>query len=239
MKTTGHRIDLNCELFVDAFFVRKNSHQEEVLSELAKIGFETTDEVAWVTWFFLREPFNNESALEIFHLNKVKTPVTLIEKFNLPEFIPINFFENEMFFKKYKALKSLRYLSFALVSLSAATNALEDSNFDEFMSLVYISVESLGRYVASRNGDMQATVKASLKSIKGHKGTIKQKEKIMVREYWEAWQSNPDQYVSATNFATVMIDKFCPDDPKEQSKHLSSIKKITEWCTLWGRENNT
>lgn len=64
----------------------------------------------------------------------------------------------------------------------------------------------------------------------------KQKEKKVVKECWEAWQSKPDQYKNKTAFATAMIDKFRPEDPKEESKHLFSVKKITEWCTRWGRE---
>lgn len=63
----------------------------------------------------------------------------------------------------------------------------------------------------------------------------KQKEKKIVKECWEAWQVKPEQYSSSTNFATAMIDKFRPDDPADEDKHLSSVKKITEWCTLWQR----
>ena len=63
----------------------------------------------------------------------------------------------------------------------------------------------------------------------------KQEEKKIVKDCWDAWQSKPHQYANNTKFATAMIDKFRPDDPKEESKHLSSVKKITEWCTDWKR----
>lgn len=64
----------------------------------------------------------------------------------------------------------------------------------------------------------------------------KQGEKKIVKECWEAWQIKPEQYSNKTNFATAMIDKFRPDNPADEDKHLSSVKKITEWCTLWERK---
>ena len=64
----------------------------------------------------------------------------------------------------------------------------------------------------------------------------KQAEKLFVKESWDAWKSNPQQYTYNTTFATAMLDKLRPDDPEEEGKHLSSVKKITEWCTQWERE---
>lgn len=61
----------------------------------------------------------------------------------------------------------------------------------------------------------------------------KQQEKITVKECWEAWQIKPDQYKNKTKFASAMIDKFKPDNPDEDSKHLSSVKVITDWCRDW------
>jgi hypothetical protein len=78
------------------------------------------------------------------------------------------------------------------------------------------------------------------KAEKEKKGAIaklandpKQQEKIIVKECWEAWQIKPDQYKNKTKFANAMIDKFKPDNPDEDSKHLSSVKVITDWCREW------
>jgi hypothetical protein len=61
----------------------------------------------------------------------------------------------------------------------------------------------------------------------------KQNEKNIVRECWEAWQNKPSQYKNNTKFANAMIDKFRPDNPDDESKHLSSVKVITDWCKDW------
>lgn len=61
----------------------------------------------------------------------------------------------------------------------------------------------------------------------------KQAEKKFVRECWNEWQKSPEQYKNNTKFATAMIDKFRPENPEEEGKHLSSVKVITEWCADW------
>lgn len=61
----------------------------------------------------------------------------------------------------------------------------------------------------------------------------KQQEKTTVKQCWEAWQIKPDQYKNNTKFANAMIDKFRPNSPDEDSKHLSSVKVITDWCREW------
>ena len=67
---------------------------------------------------------------------------------------------------------------------------------------------------------------------------IKQFEKKIVKECWEAWQLNKSSYKNDTVFAGDMLDKFRPEDPNEASKHLSSIKVITGWCRKWRVEAN-
>lgn len=67
----------------------------------------------------------------------------------------------------------------------------------------------------------------------------KQAEKKIVKECWEAWQSKPEQYTKKIKFATAMVDKFRPDDPDEESKHLCSTAKIVQWCGIWEREKHT
>ena len=68
---------------------------------------------------------------------------------------------------------------------------------------------------------------------------IKQNEKKIVKKCWDAWQIKPSQYKNNTNFASAMIDKFRPDDPNEENRHLSSVKVITDWCRDWKCKNRT
>ena len=52
----------------------------------------------------------------------------------------------------------------------------------------------------------------------------KQKEKHFVRECWDEWQKHPDRYRSKSAFASDMLSKC---------EHLSSQKKIEDWCREW------
>ena len=52
----------------------------------------------------------------------------------------------------------------------------------------------------------------------------KQKEKHFVRECWNEWQKHPDRYRSKSAFASDMLSKC---------EHLSSQKKIEDWCREW------
>ena len=77
---------------------------------------------------------------------------------------------------------------------------------------------------------------AKLALIKNPTKKTKLEEKLFVKDCWQIWQNKPEQYKNKTVFATAMIEKFRPDDPNDENKHLSSVKKITEWCTKWQRE---
>jgi hypothetical protein len=52
----------------------------------------------------------------------------------------------------------------------------------------------------------------------------KQKEKKFVRECWDKWQASPSNYLSQAEFARDMLSK---------SEHLTSQKKIEDWCRVW------
>ena len=82
-----------------------------------------------------------------------------------------------------------------------------------------------------------ASLAAQKKAFKRLENDIKQSEKLFVFECWKAWQSKPEQYKYKVTFATAMVDKFRPDDPDEESKHLCSTAKIVQWCGIWEREN--
>lgn len=114
----------------------------------------------------------------------------------------------------------------------------DDSGIERFIKAYPINLSCLLEFawlVHESFKTHEATRKVILKLSKDPK----QAEKKEVRELWEVWQIKPEQYKNKTAFATQMIDKFRPDDPEEESKHLSSVKKITEWCTKWGREKIT
>ena len=57
-----------------------------------------------------------------------------------------------------------------------------------------------------------------------YKNDPKQKEKVFVRECWDAWQKKPKSYTGKADFARSMLDKC---------EHLKSQKKIEDWCRDW------
>ena len=73
-----------------------------------------------------------------------------------------------------------------------------------------------------------ASTKARLNAIKMHAASPKQKDKLTVRECWEAWQQEPDRYKGKAAFARDMRDKF---------PTLESQPVIEGWCRTWERGN--
>jgi hypothetical protein len=57
----------------------------------------------------------------------------------------------------------------------------------------------------------------------------KQKEKQFIFECWQNWQKKPDNYPSKAAFARDMLPKC---------EHLTSQKKIEDWCREWGKSNS-
>ena len=71
----------------------------------------------------------------------------------------------------------------------------------------------------------------------GHAGAIekkkrdpKQKEKKLVYECWTTWQKEPNRYPSKAAFARDMLTKC---------EHLTSQKKIEDWCREWESKGGT
>jgi len=58
----------------------------------------------------------------------------------------------------------------------------------------------------------------------------KQRDKAIVRECWEAWQKNPENYKGKAAFARDMLDKF---------QSLENINVIAKWCREWEEETKT
>ena len=124
----------------------------------------------------------------------------------------------------------------AFLSISAANTAIEHSDFDLFIVMITSISQSLT--MANMLEDEKNAISKKMSEYAKMRllNDPKQAEKLFVKESWDAWKSNPQQYKYNTTFATAMLDKFRPDDPEEEGKHLSSVKKITEWCTQWERE---
>ena len=118
----------------------------------------------------------------------------------------------------------------------------ESNNPSNFMSRLNESIKDnpIGPLtlfaILTKHTENEFSYRAKLIASIGLDNDPKQNEKKIVKECWDAWQIKPEQYRSKTNFATAMIDKFRPDDPADEDKHLTSVKKITVWCTLWQRE---
>ena len=55
----------------------------------------------------------------------------------------------------------------------------------------------------------------------------KQKAKQQVKECWDRWQKNRNEYSGKSAFARAMLDKY---------EALSSQQVITRWCTAWELE---
>lgn len=55
----------------------------------------------------------------------------------------------------------------------------------------------------------------------------KQKEKTFIYECWQRWQQSPETYASKAAFARDMLSKC---------EHLTSQKKIEDWCREWESE---
>ncbi|MDR5171579.1 hypothetical protein IHQ56_07105 [Methylobacillus flagellatus] len=55
----------------------------------------------------------------------------------------------------------------------------------------------------------------------------KQKDKEFVKSCWEAWQENKNHYASKAAFSRDMLEKC---------EHLTSQKKIEDWCRTWEKE---
>jgi hypothetical protein len=78
--------------------------------------------------------------------------------------------------------------------------------------------------VAAFNGEMTATELARHAASKRLEKDPRQKEKRFVFDCWSKWQENPANYKSQAAFARDMLEKCA---------HLTSHKKIEDWCREW------
>lgn len=102
-----------------------------------------------------------------------------------------------------------------------AANTLDE--FEKFKSLSEMHTEltfSWGRKFQKEN-------QARENALKRLASDPKQKDKEFVKSCWEAWQENKNNYASKAAFSRDMLEKC---------EHLTSQKKIEDWCRTWERE---
>lgn len=75
----------------------------------------------------------------------------------------------------------------------------------------------------------QKAIMARNGALAKKKSDPRQVEKIFIRECWKEWQKNPNRYASKAEFARDMLTK---------SSHLTSQKKIEDWCREWEANNS-
>lgn len=75
---------------------------------------------------------------------------------------------------------------------------------------------------------LQVTVNAKYAAHTKVAKDPKQKEKSFVFECWQDWQKNPDSYNGKAAFGRDMLTKC---------EHLTSQKKIEDWCREWKKAN--
>jgi hypothetical protein len=106
--------------------------------------------------------------------------------------------------------------------IDSAWWSLSQANF--FLGL------AVGSYPDPNSGDEPNPRKAMAKEAAAarYAKDPKQREKNFVRQCWLNWQKKPAAYTSKAAFARDMLTKC---------EHLTSQKKIEDWCRDWEEEN--
>ncbi len=133
---------------------------------------------------------------------------------------------------KNTVIKSFRET--AIVRLQAIENA--KTFFNLFLTRYHLQQEDIDKYIDEDSiyfllalAVSEATsIKAKLLARKMHDSSAKQKDKVLVRECWDAWKNEPDRYKGKAAFARDMRDKF---------PNLESQPVIEGWCRTWERES--
>lgn len=75
--------------------------------------------------------------------------------------------------------------------------------------------------------EVQRSLSGSRAAAKRLMNDPRQEEKTFIRECWRDWKKGITNYKSKAAFARDMIDKC---------EHLTSIKKVEDWCREWEKE---
>lgn len=110
------------------------------------------------------------------------------------------------------------------VSLKNSTNA-ELSAINAFRDSLYSALAKSGR--AGVVGSERFAKKLRAKGGRARwEADPLAPEKLLIKSCWDDWQSQPAKYSNKSEFARDMLAKC---------EHLTSEKKITDWCREWGK----
>ncbi len=128
-------------------------------------------------------------------------------------------------FETYKALQNFSS------GKEVAAHSLNEYTKTEVSELITNIKEIVGVKIA----EFGETATKQIKSDLARKGAYallakdpRQTEKIFVFECWQKWQRKPDNYKSKAKFGKDMLEKC---------EHLTSQKKIEDWCREWEKAN--
>ena len=188
------QIKVNNKLLANNFVNNKNLQMIKVTDELKKRGFETNDDCSWLIDLALR--LSGKEGLDFLH-NK-KTPVTLMKKFGLPEIL--NALEVRTIIESNESLKNIFYLSMAIFSLHTASGCLDKKDYDGFVSLTLMSVETFATYETLNLNDQRKSLTAKINAYKSHAETYELKNQAI-----EYWQSHIDPKLSNPKAADMLL----------------------------------
>lgn len=213
-----NEIRINEKLLSQAFLHNKNLHLEKILNELKKMKFETAEEIGWITSLIFRL-LSEDNNLEKLANHTKKTPSTIMAKFGFPEQIDTSKVENKDLIKINKSLKGIFYLATALFSLDGASKELDENNYDEFVSLTLLSVESFAKYEAEYFEGELSYLKAKMNAHKRHAETYVLKEQAI-----DYWCKNIDPKLSNPKAADILI-KVVPVSHRKLVEYVAEAKR--------------
>lgn len=98
---------------------------------------------------------------------------------------------------------------------------------DRFIQNNPIDLYALTHIISYANKS-NAAERARLKAVLKHANDPRQQEKSFIYSCWQSWQAKPDSYKYKAAFAKDMLAKC---------EHLTSQKKIEDWCRDWEKDN--
>jgi hypothetical protein len=123
------------------------------------------------------------------------------------------------------------FLLHALIAIDDALICL-DLHSTDAVSAAIEAANALANAMAIESGSAKLQKARQEMSYRGAMEKLardpKQKEKAFIFACWQKWQESPTTYASKAAFARDMLTKC---------EHLTSQKKIEDWCREWGKAN--
>lgn len=104
----------------------------------------------------------------------------------------------------------------------------ENLDADSIWAFALIAPKILRASILDDPTDYEVNLEAREYAHKRHSNDPKQKDKTLVRECWDAWQTDQSRYKSKAAFARDMREKF---------PSLESQPVIEGWCRAWERKS--